>query len=198
MSLPDVVYEQHPYNTRHLRQDYRRLVNTTESEGHFMSVDLNRQIVLVSRALYFAISEEWAGIAMQYNLSSAQQHVLYILACNEEPLTITEISQYGCWHISTVTRLLKPLLNEGYISITKGKGKFKYVHLTKSGKLTLKSIAEDVFHRNNFPLNFGGIESTSLEQFVQIGLEILKNQKGSNFSDWVKTAHPVKIGVSLD
>lgn len=35
------VYQEHPHNTRYLRQGYSRLVNTTESGGHAMNVELN-------------------------------------------------------------------------------------------------------------------------------------------------------------
>jgi hypothetical protein len=38
----------------------------------------------------------------------------------------------------------------------------------------------------------------TLEQFVQVVLEILKKQKGGYFSDWVKIAHPRQIEMSLD
>lgn len=160
-----------------------------------MDISLNRQIVLMIRALYFSITEEWADVVKKYNLSSAQQHLLYILSSSVEPLTITEISQLGCWHISTVTRLLQPLLNAGYISITNGKGKSKYVRLTESGKLKLKSIAEDVFQRDNFPLNFEGITNECLEQFAKIGMQIIKNQKGKDLSHWIKTSEPKAMEI---
>lgn len=160
-----------------------------------MDIRLNRQIVLMIRALYFSITEEWANISKKYNLSSAQQHLLFILSSSVEPLTITEISHLGCWHISTVTRLLQPLLNREYISITNGKGKSKHVRLTESGKLKLKSIAEDVFQRENFPLNVEGITDEFLEEFAQIGMQIIKNQKGKDLSHWITSSEPKAMDI---
>lgn len=158
-----------------------------------MDIELNKQIVLTVRALYFSVCEQWAEVAKKHSLSSAQQHLLFILSSNNNPLTITEISQLGCWHISTVTRLLKPLLDENYISITNGKGRYKFVSLTNLGKQKLKTIADDVFQRTNFPLNAQGIENEDLEQFVEIGSQILRNQRGEEFTNWVQKSQPKAI-----
>lgn len=159
-----------------------------------MDIELNRRITRIVRALYYSVTNEWAEISKEHNMSSAQQYLLYMLYSKEEDLTVSDISTLGCWHISTVTRLLKPLLDDGYISMTKrSKGRYKFVHLTELGELKLKEIAKDVSHRDNFPLNCAGIKHEDLELFAQVGLELLRNQKGSDLTQWMKYSETQSI-----
>lgn len=163
-----------------------------------MDIEFNRRITQIIRALYYSATNEWAEIAKEHGMSSAQQYLLYVLNSREENLTITEIGRLGCWHISTVTRLLKPLKDNGYVSITNGKGRTKVVRLTELGMLKLKEINETVAPRSNFPLNCTGIDDESLEMFARIGLQILQNQKGTEFTQWIETSEAEFIGFPMD
>lgn len=80
-----------------------------------------------------------------HGLSSAQQHLLFILSTHERPLTISEISNLGCWHISTVSRLLQFLIRENYETVQKNKTKWKYVSITNQGLEKLMDMAKRFF-----------------------------------------------------
>lgn len=162
-----------------------------------MNDHLKKQMVLMIRALYFSILEEWTVVEKSHNLSSAQQYILFILSSIDKPLTIGEVSKLGSWHKSTVTRLLKPLLSENYIIIKSGNGKYKYVSLTEKGKLRLKKVAQDVLLHEDFPFNFSGLDVKSIEKFLQVGMRMLKNKKGEQFTQWLHSSEPKAISISL-
>jgi MarR family transcriptional regulator, protease production regulatory protein HPr len=157
-----------------------------------MDVELKKQAVLTIRALYFCIMEQWSGINKEHGISSAQQHLLFILSAHEKPITISEISNLGCWHLSTVSRLLQPLIRENYVTVQKSKTKYKYVSITNKGFEKLIEIANQVFPLKEFPFDFSGIEQEDVQIFIEKGLEILKNFKGEEFLAWVKKPHSQK------
>ncbi|NRD80868.1 MarR family transcriptional regulator [Bacillus sp. BRMEA1] len=154
-----------------------------------MEIELNKQAVLTIRGLYFCIVEQWACINKVHGISSAQQHLLFILSTHEKPLTISEISNLGCWHLSTVSRLLQPLIRENFVTVQKCKTKYKYVSITNQGFEKLKEIAKQVFPLKEFPFDFSDIEQEEVQIFIEIGLKILKNFKGEEFLTWVKKPH---------
>lgn len=163
------------------------LVNTIENEAIFsMDIELKKQAVLTIRALYFCIVEQWAYISKEHGISSAQQHLLFILSTHEKPLTISEISDIGCWHLSTVSRLLKTLIRENYVIVQKSKTKWKYVSITNKGTEKLMEIARAVFPLLEFPFDFTNIEQNDVKVFIEKGLKILGNFKDEKFLDWVK------------
>lgn len=161
-----------------------------------MDVELKKQAVLTIRALYFCIVEQWAGINKNHGLSSAQQHLLFILSTQEKPITISEISTLGCWHLSTVSRLLQPLMRENYVTVQKNKTKWKYVSITNQGLEKLMEIAKQVFPQKEFPFDFTDIEQEDVQLFIEKGLKLLKNFKGEEFIDWVKKPHSKKYQSS--
>jgi len=130
--------------------------------------------------------EQWACINKEHGISSAQQHLLFILSTHEKPLTISEISNLGCWHLSTVSRLLQPLIRENYINVQKSKTKWKYVSITNKGLEKLREIAEQVFALWECPFDFTNIEQNDVKIFIEKGLKILSNFKEEEFLDWVK------------
>jgi len=161
-----------------------------------MDVELKKQAVLTIRALYFSIVEKWSGINKDHGISSAQQHLLFILSTHEKPLTISELSELGCWHLSTVSRLLQPLIRENYVTVQKSKIKYKYVSITNQGFEKLMEIANQVFPLKDFPFEFSGIEQEDVQIFIEKGLKILKNFKSEEFLEWVKKPHSKKYQSS--
>jgi DNA-binding MarR family transcriptional regulator len=109
-----------------------------------MDKELKKQTVLIIRALYFSILDQWTGIEKSHGISSAQQHLLFILSTYEQPLTLSEISKLGCWHLSTVSRLIQSLIKVKYVTVEKSKSKSKYVSLTNLGMEKLMRIAQQV------------------------------------------------------
>jgi MarR family transcriptional regulator, protease production regulatory protein HPr len=147
-----------------------------------------KQLVIMVRALYFCLEERWAEATREYPVSPAQQHILYILATAGEPLTVTAISRIGCWHISTVTRLLRPLLAGGLVTMRhhKHNAKSKYVSITDTGEQLRRDLTGRLIETDDFPFDLSDIPEEELQAFLRIGLRILQDQKGEDFVEWIR------------
>lgn len=152
---------------------------------------LQKQNILITiRALYFSLEEHWAKLGRAFDLTPAQQHILFLLSSNNGSLTPTQISQLGCWHCSTVTRLLQPLRTKGYITLTVHpiKPRYKRVTLTSDGTEILKRVVDSVKKLDSFPLNLSTLSEKDLIQFLKIGQQILITHKGAEFKEKVLEA----------
>ncbi|WP_102346659.1 MarR family winged helix-turn-helix transcriptional regulator [Bacillus sp. Marseille-P3661] len=139
-----------------------------------------QQIVQMVRTLYFCMEAHWAELGKQYDISPAQQHILFILITNGKTLTPSEISELGCWHISTITRLLKPLKERGFVTIEKdpNRSKFKNVTLTPTGENLFHKIIETIAEDDSFPFMMGHLTDEELDEFLHYGQKILNENKG--------------------
>lgn len=160
-----------------------------------MDFETRKQLLLVVRGLYFSLEKSWSSLGKEHNLSPAQQHILFILSTNDSPLTITDISHYGFWHISTVTRLIKPLHREKYVSIqyNRYKSKSKYVTLSDLGRKKLQEIIDQVTTEIEFPFNLSEYTKNEIEHFIDQGLGILKCQKREEIAQWIKESEMKEI-----
>lgn len=148
-----------------------------------MNILLKQQTLLVIRALYFCMEKKWAELEKKFKLTTAQQHILFLLGTHNQKLSPTQISDLGCWHLSTVTRLLKPLKEKGLIEITANKEQLHYkcVAISKSGKELLDQIMDEVKEMEQFPLNMSHLPENELMSFLEYGQKILGVQKGDAF-----------------
>lgn len=148
-----------------------------------MDLSVKQNTLLMVRALYFCLEEGWAKLGKTFDLTPAQQHILFLLSTNNKSLTPTRISDLGCWHVSTVTRLLRPLENKGYILITvdQSRPRYKKVTITNKGMAILEKIVESVKKIENFPLNLSQLSNEEINQFINIGKKILEVHKGEDF-----------------
>lgn len=148
-----------------------------------MDLSVKQNTLLMVRALYFCLEEGWAKLGKTFDLTPAQQHILFLLSTNNKSLTPTRISDLGCWHVSTVTRLLRPLENKGYILITvdQSRPRYKKVTITNEGMAILEKIVESVKKIENFPLNLSQLSNEEINQFINIGKKILEVHKGEDF-----------------
>lgn len=148
-----------------------------------MNILLKQQTLLVIRALYFCMEKKWAELERKFKLSPAQQHILFLLGTHNQKLSPTQISDLGCWHLSTVTRLLKPLKEKGLIEVTANKEQLRYkcVAISKSGKELLDQIMDEVKGMEQFPLNMSHLPENELMSFLEYGQKILGVQKGDAF-----------------
>lgn len=87
------------------------------------------------RGLYKAIDDDWRKSAAQNGLTVSQQHLLWILHF-ENGSTLSEISAYGLWHLSTVMDLVDRMESRGLVSkeIDHNDARTKRVYLTEKGK----------------------------------------------------------------
>ncbi|SEM12667.1 DNA-binding transcriptional regulator, MarR family [Mesobacillus persicus] len=148
-----------------------------------MDLSVKQNTLLMVRALYFCLEEGWAKIGKTFDLTPAQQHILFLLSTNNKSLSPTRISDLGCWHLSTVTRLVRPLESKGYILITtdQSRARYKKVTITNEGMAILMRIVESVKKVDNFPLNLSHLSNEEINQFINIGKKILEIHKGEDF-----------------
>ncbi|TVY09085.1 MarR family winged helix-turn-helix transcriptional regulator [Paenibacillus cremeus] len=158
-----------------------------------MDNEMKKQMVLMIRALYFSILDQWSHIDKEHGLSSAQQHLLFILSTSETPLTFSDISRLGCWHLSTVSRLLPPLVKENFVRIEKNKTKFKYVSLTSRGMEKLMAIAKQVMPQKDFLFNSSTVKCEEIQAFIENGMALLQHYKGENFVSWLTQPSSTKF-----
>ncbi|MEK3853873.1 MarR family winged helix-turn-helix transcriptional regulator [Cytobacillus sp. FSL H8-0458] len=108
---------------------------------------------------------------------------MFLLGTHNQKLSPTQISELGCWHLSTVTRLLKPLKVKGLIEITANKEQHRYkcVSITKSGIELLDQIMDGEKKMEQFPLSTSHLSENELRSFLEYGQKILGVQKGDLF-----------------
>lgn len=152
-----------------------------------MDFKLKQNTLLMIRALYFCMEQQWKELGRIHDITPAQQHILFLLQTNNKVLSPSEISEWGCWHPSTVTRLLKPMENKRLIAISLDdeQRRYKKVTITKKGEELFQKLVVSVEQMENFPLNMKNLKGSEILHFLQYGERILENYKGSLFREKV-------------
>ncbi|QGQ48217.1 MarR family winged helix-turn-helix transcriptional regulator [Metabacillus sediminilitoris] len=153
-----------------------------------MDLLIKQNLLLTIRALYFCVEEQWAILGKRHQISPAQQHILFLLySSNKKSLAPSELSDLGCWHISTVSRLLKPMELRGLIKISQDKRpKYKEVNLTPTGIQLIQELINSVGKMDSFPLNISHLTNHEIEHFLECSQKILDVNKSENFGNWYK------------
>lgn len=148
-----------------------------------MDLLLKQQLLLMVRALYFDMENKWAEMGKEFNISPAQQHILFLLSTNDNALSPTKIGELGCWHTSTVTRVLKRLQANELIYVKEKRNHlgFKVVSMTGKGKQILQEIINKVKSNEQFPFETGHLSEKEIFSFLECGKSILDVRKGEDF-----------------
>lgn len=151
-----------------------------------MNFLIKQNLLLMIRALYFCVEEQWSNLGRKYDITPAQQHILFILyTSNKESLAPSELSDLGCWHSSTVTRLLKPLSLRGLVNISSDKRpKYKEVKITSSGTKLIEELINAVNKMESFPLEISHLSTNEINNFLNVAQKILDINKSKSFGDW--------------
>ena len=155
-----------------------------------MNFSYKQDVVLMVRSLYFCMEEQWTELAKIYDISPAQQHILFILTTNQKTLTPSEISEIGYWHISTVTRLLKPLKGRGFITVNQDpkRNRYKNVAITSLGEELFRKIINTMIAKDFFPFKMNSLTEEELESFLKVGQKILDTNKGVSLREKIFNA----------
>lgn len=150
---------------------------------------IKQKMLLMIRALYFCMEEHWSELGKEYNISPSQQHILFLLSINSS-LTPSQISKLGCWHVSTVTRLLKPLQVKGLIEVSpdENQRKYKRVSITEEGEHLFQKLVDSVRKMENFPFPMNHLSEHEILSFLECGQSFLTVMKGESFGDNVINA----------
>ncbi|MBO8137339.1 MAG: winged helix DNA-binding protein [Desulfotomaculum sp.] len=140
------------------------------------------------RGLYKAIDEDWRKCASKSGLTVSQQHMLYILFF-ENGSTLSEISKYGLWHLSTVVDLVERMERSGLVrkEIDSNDARTKRVYITEKGIEKVKATFDNAgsFKFLN-ALELDNIEK--LEEHVEILYRLNQAFNGNEFVQFVRNS----------
>ncbi|QOR68186.1 MarR family transcriptional regulator [Cytobacillus suaedae] len=149
-----------------------------------------QDFLLLTRALYHSIDKNWEELGRKYGITPAQQHILFIVETIGEPMTVSQISEMGCWHVSSTSRILRQLEKSKLIEVTydRTKSKNKYVTLTLAGKKVLGNLVKYVNQNEDFPLDISKIDSEELAIFLKVSFQLLKQNEKEQVVNWIHSA----------
>ncbi len=147
----------------------------------------------VVRAMYKTLEEDWTKQAKQHDLTSPQQHLLWILYFRDGS-TITEVANLGLWHISTAMHLIDKLEEKDLVRKERLRNdkRASRVYLTEKGRALREKIAiEDDFstykllavlqkQRDILGLEYG--------QLLQFGLAVTRDLYGKEYTDFLESS----------
>ncbi|TDM04652.1 HTH-type transcriptional regulator Hpr [Macrococcus carouselicus] len=92
-------------------------------------------VAQLSKALWKTAEKDWQTWIKPYDLNINEHHILVIIR-NLERATISQVSQYGVMHVSTVFNFAKNLEKRGYLRMPKSDldKRNTYLELTDMGK----------------------------------------------------------------
>ncbi|UTH13341.1 HTH-type transcriptional regulator Hpr [Macrococcus equipercicus] len=93
------------------------------------------RISQLSKALWKTVEKDWQNWIKPFDLNINEHHILIIIR-NLEKATISEVSQYGVMHVSTVFNFAKNLEKRGYLTMPKSEydKRNTYLELTQKGR----------------------------------------------------------------
>lgn len=144
-------------------------------------------IINLVRGLNKAIDDDCRISASKVGVTVSQQHLLCILSF-ENGSTLSDISEYGLWHLSTVMDLVDRMERAELVrkEVDKKDARTKRVYITEKGQEALSASNKNLA---NFKfLNI--IESLHTEELIQRNIGILyelnKAIHGENFVRFVE------------
>ena len=95
----------------------------------------------LSRAIYMNLEKNWDKVAQVCDLSSAQQHCLWIVFLKDE-ISLSKLAQIALWNKSTTSALVTRLEKRGLLEKSREKDSHEiFIRLTNQGRdLILKSV----------------------------------------------------------
>lgn len=149
------------------------------------------------RGFYKAMDEDWRKSAAQNGITVSQQHLLWILHF-ENGSTLSEVSAYGLWHLSTVIDLVDRMESHGLVSkeIDNNDARTKRVYLTEKGK----NLVKDTYACVNTLRFLDVVYNEENKQLLARNIETLYNLNrvfhGDKFVNFVASStdrFPIKI-----
>lgn len=137
------------------------------------------------RGLYKSIDDDWRTVASTCGLTTAQQHLLWILYFKNGS-TLTEISNLGQWHVSTVMNMVERMEKKAmlYKVVDKNDARVKRVYLTPLGQSTRQESARLNSHFRLHRL-LKGMDKEELQNNIKILQNLVKVLAGEDFTDYV-------------
>lgn len=140
------------------------------------------------RGIYKVLEDDWQKAAKDLGLTTAEQHLLWILHFEKEA-TMTEIADIGLWDISTVVQIVNRLKKKGLIETKKRvhDRRISYCILTEEGLKKRKESEKYRYKSMEYLKALSNNEET--KDMIPALLEFQKNFNqhfhGESFVKWV-------------
>ncbi|WP_051688145.1 MarR family winged helix-turn-helix transcriptional regulator [Desulfofalx alkaliphila] len=138
------------------------------------------------RGLYKAVDEDWRNSATKTGLTVSQHHLLWILHF-ENGATLSQISDYGIWHLSTVMDLVERMEKAGLVrkEVDTNDARTKRVFITEKGEKILHSSIQHVSTFRFFKF-LKEDKGNNIEQHINLLYNLNKTFHGDSFVNYVK------------
>lgn len=104
-------------------------------------------LINLIRGLYKSLDDDWRKAAAACGITTAQQHLLWILHFRDGS-TLTELSDLGLWHVSTVMNMVDRMEAAGIVrkEVDCADARVKRVFLTAKGNEIRESTEKQFEH----------------------------------------------------
>ncbi|SHK46006.1 MarR family protein [Desulforamulus aeronauticus DSM 10349] len=122
------------------------------------------------RGLYKALDSDWRKAASEVGLTPCQQHLLWILSFRNGS-TLTELSEIGVWHVSTVMSMVERMEKNGLVTkvVDLNDARTKRIFVTEKGSRVRKETLKGEEH-----FRLLSLMNNMNEQEVKEGTKILQ------------------------
>ncbi|MEG6616012.1 MarR family transcriptional regulator [Peptococcaceae bacterium 1198_IL3148] len=153
-----------------------------KNENEILHVLLN-----LIRGLHKAIDEDWRKAAAKSGLTVSQQHLLWILNF-ENGSTLSEISEYGLWHLSTVMDLVERMEKAGLVhkEVDQSDARTKRVYITDKGREVLNSTAKRIDNYKFLDVVYNERTKDLLAERINMLYNLNKAFHGEKFVNYVE------------
>ncbi|RXT13613.1 MarR family transcriptional regulator [Ammoniphilus sp. CFH 90114] len=157
-----------------------------------LSSDLHMMINVV-RAMYKTLEEDWTRQAKQHDLTSPQQHLLWILHFRDGS-TITEVANLGLWHISTAMHLIDKLEEKNLVRKERLRNdkRASRVYLTEKGRALREKMSQEddfsIYKLHSVIEKKREVLGVEYGQLLQFGLAVTQELYGKEYTDFLESS----------
>lgn len=142
-------------------------------------------ILNLIRGLYKALDNDWRRAAAEVGLTPCQQHLLWILSFRNGS-TLTEISEIGVWHVSTVMSMVERMEKNGLVTkeVDANDARTKRIFLTEKGCRVRKETLKGEEHFRLLSL-LNNMNEKEVEEGTKILQYLVSELLGEKFVEFV-------------
>ena len=162
-----------------------------ETQNKF-SPDLHIMINVI-RAMYKTLEEDWTRQAKKHDLTSPQEHLLWILHFRDGS-TVSEVANLGLWHISTAMHLIDKIEEKGLVRKERllNDKRASRVFLTDKGR-ALRQKMMDADDYSTYKLYSAMLKKRDEHGFewgklMEFGLAVTQEIYGKNYVDFLDSS----------
>jgi MarR family transcriptional regulator, protease production regulatory protein HPr len=138
------------------------------------------------RGMYKALENDWQTSAKDLGLTTAEQHMLWIIYFENEA-TMTRIAEIGLWDISTVVQVANRLKQKGYIKTLKHDHdrRISYCTLTPEGEEIREKSGQYTYKTYEYLASINDEENHFFTTLSAFQRQFNEHFHGKEFVEWV-------------